>query len=254
MFHSVPSEHFDAFRRLIEWCETQFELVGPDALPQIDATSRKHGDRMLLTFDDGIGDNFEAAKWLASRNIRALFFIVPSFLDRTQEQYLRFHEDNGVEAYPVGANLSTPGLATSQVLEMKTMGHEIGGHNFAHRDLGKLYCKEDLDYEIGRTTDQLQELLEAKPDTFAWGFGHPQHLSPAAASYLEARFSHVFSAVRGLNVVGLTPRFLLRDNVSFDHPTSFTRGCLLGAMDHVWRTREWMKLQERSGVLSTPVR
>ena len=134
------------------------------------------------------------------------------------------------------------------------MKHLIAGHNFAHRDLGQLTREQDLEYELGRAIDQVSEWIGRPCDDFAWGFGHSRHLSPQAAAYLSARCKRVYSGVRGLNVVGVTPRFMLRDCVAYEHPFSFIKAALEGALDGHWKRREWAALEQSGGVLGAAAR
>ncbi|MEO6595763.1 MAG: polysaccharide deacetylase family protein [Planctomycetota bacterium] len=186
---------------------------------------------MLITIDDGLASHFEAAKWLAKVGVQAIFFVVPSFVDRSTEQYLRFHERAGVRACPLGPS-GTQGLSSRQLREMLEMGHRIGAHNFAHRDLGTIHDTAALDYEIARAIDWVAEFTGAPCADFAIGFGQPENVSDEAAAYLLARVPRVYSCFRGLNVPGKTPRFLLRDDCKPWHSFAFTRLCVEGGADH----------------------
>jgi peptidoglycan/xylan/chitin deacetylase (PgdA/CDA1 family) len=208
-------------------------------------------DRLLITFDDGLGSNHAAAAWLAGAGVQAVFFVVPSLLDRTIGQFLRLHDERGVKAFPPVPDAGVPGLSTSQVREMISMGHRIGAHNYAHRDLGLLHEAGDLRYEIGRALDEMGELTGAECRDFAIGFGQPHNVSPAAAAYLAQRCPNVYSCHRGLNVPGLTPRFLLRHAHEPGHPLAFTRVCLEGGADHRLVDRI-LEMRRRVGLLPVP--
>src|SRR5690606_26471532 len=109
-------------------------------------------DRLLLTFDDGDASNFQAAVRLAERGLQAIFFVVPSWIDRTVEQYLAYHESRGVKAHDLSGPFGRQrrALTTSQLREMAAMGHRIAAHNHAHRSLGKLHDPADITYETNR--------------------------------------------------------------------------------------------------------
>ena len=190
-------------------------------------------DRVLLTFDDGLSSNHEAARWLADIGVPATFFIVPTLVDRTMEGFLRYHEERGVRAHAPRSAPGARGLTTTQVREMMAMGHRIGAHNFAHRDLGKLHAEDDLRYEISNALQAIGELTGRECEDFAIGFGQPENVSDEAARFLLERCPRVFACHRGLNVPGLSPRFALRHAFRADHPLAFTRVCLEGGADHM---------------------
>jgi len=249
-FHETLPEELEQVRRVVDFCRQRFEMATPeDADLLFEGRWREQeSDRILVTFDDGLSSNYEAARWLASAGIKAIFFIVPSLVDRTIEEYLRFHADAGVKAHPPLAAPGARGLSSGQLREIVSMGHRIGGHNYAHRDLGRLHDAASLRYEIGSAVEAVRELAGAPCRDFAIGFGQPENLSEQAAAYLLASGQRVYACHRGLNVPGKTPRFLLRHAFSPEHPMAFTRLCLEGGGDRrlAGRVREMVR---RVGVL-----
>jgi peptidoglycan/xylan/chitin deacetylase (PgdA/CDA1 family) len=146
-------------------------------------------------------------------------------------EYLRYHAERGVQAHPPLAASDTRGLTTAQVKEMMGMGHRIGAHNFAHRDLGRLHSSSELHYEVDQALDAVGALTGRECRDFAIGFGQPENLSDQAAAHLLERCPHVYACHRGLNVPGLTSRFVLRHAFYAEHPMAFTRICLEGGAD-----------------------
>jgi len=129
------------------------------------------------------------------------------------------------------------------------MGHRIAAHNYSHRDLGGLSSAEDLRYEIDEAIEAVERMLAGVACAdFAIGFGQPHNVSPEAAEWLQRRCPRVYACSRGLNVVGITPRFALRDGLSFADPMICLRACLDGATDARW-SRRHDALRSMSGVL-----
>lgn len=233
-FHETKGEEMKSFQRIVEWCRGRFAMATPTDADAIAAGRWPHDqDRILVTFDDGWESNFEAARWLADIGISAIFFVVPSLIGRNGEEYVRFHAQNqvtpGLQASP-GAR----GLSPAQLREMQAMGHRIGAHNFAHRDLGLLHALPDLRYEIDNAIDRVGEVLGAPCNDFAIAYGMPHNLSDEAISHLkglQGRGVRIYSCHRGLNVPGTTPSFLLRHAWEPFHPMNFTRICIEGGGD-----------------------
>ena len=249
-FHGTPPGTLDHLRRLVDWWREDSSMATPDDVDAIVAGRWSAGphDRLLITFDDGLATNHDAARWLASAGVPAVFFIVPSLVDRTVSEFLRYHDERGVKGFPPVPDGSASGLSTSQVREIVSMGHRVGAHNFAHRDLGLLHGTDDLHYEIGTAIEAVGEVTGVRCRDFAIGFGQPDNVSSPAADYLLASCPNVYSCHRGLNVPGLTPRFLLRHGHEPGHPLEFTKVCLQGGADHrlLGRLRE---MERRVGVL-----
>jgi peptidoglycan/xylan/chitin deacetylase (PgdA/CDA1 family) len=249
-FHETQPAHLRDVRRIVEWCRTRLALATPaeaDALFDGRWVAPER-DRVLVTFDDGLASNYAAARALADLGVRAIFFVVPSLLDRTVPEYLAYHERFGVRAHVPRASRDTRGLSTSEVREMVAMGHRIGAHNFAHRDLGRLREPAELRYEVAQALDAVSELTGEPCRDFAIGFGQPANLSDEAAAFLVERCPRVYACFRGLNLPGRSPRFLLRHAVEPDHPFAFTRLCVEGGADGrvAGRARE---LARRVGLL-----
>lgn len=249
-FHDTPPPLFDGFRRLVDWVREEFDVAGPEAAAEINDGRSLAGrrDQAMFTFDDGFESNFAAAEYLAQCGVRGIFFVVPTFLDRTLDEYVAWNRANGVDAFRFRTDGTLRGLAHSQVKEMVAMGHLIAGHNFAHRNLGELTQPADLAYEIDRAADAAAEIMGRPCEDFAIGFGQPRHATPEAVAHLQRRCKRVYSIVRGLNVPGLTPRLLLRDNISLKHPFSFQKAALRGGVDFQWAPKI-NQLKQMGGVL-----
>jgi peptidoglycan/xylan/chitin deacetylase (PgdA/CDA1 family) len=234
-FHETLGEDLRRLQRIVEWCRSRFAMGTPADADQVAAGRWPHGsDRILVTFDDGWESNFEAARWLASIGVSAIFFVVPSLIGRTADEYLTFHTRNGVTPHVPEGSSGARGLSPAQLREMRAMGHRIGAHNFAHRDLGSLHALADLRHEIDNALQSLNEILGARCEDFAIAYGMPYNVSEEAISHLkdlQARGIRIYSCHRGLNVPGKTPSFLLRHPWAPVHPMNFTRLCIEGGAD-----------------------
>ncbi len=157
-FHEVGGRQFSPFRRLIDWCRDRFEVGVPEDCDALLEGRMVPGarDKFLATFDDGLRSHYTAAEWLADQGIRASFFIVPSWLDRSVGEYLSHHRHHGVTAFEFDS--SARSLASTQVREIAAMGHRICAHNDAHRSLADLRTRADLDYEISQAVEAVERL------------------------------------------------------------------------------------------------
>lgn len=250
VFHGTSLATLETLRRTVEWWRERSPIAAP---PDVDAIvagrwRRADTDRLLVTFDDGLASNYDAAVWLARAGIQAIFFVVPTLLDRTVAQFVRYHAERGIVAVPPVPDGDVRGLSTTQVRELLAMGHRVAAHNNAHRDLGQVTRPQDLEYEIGEAIARVADLTGEPCRDFAVGFGQPRNISADAVRFLERACPNVFMCYRGLNVPGRTPRFLLRHAHDPGHPTTFTRLCLEGGADH-WLLDRIRTMQDRVGLL-----
>ncbi len=251
-FHEPSPPQLAALKNTVRWVKEHCVLAAPsdvDGLVEGRFTSTR--DRVLFTCDDGMATNYEAAAFLEAEGIRATFFVVPSLLDRTIGEFLAFHARSGVHALPPVRDLHARGLSTSQVREMSAMGHRIAAHNFAHRDLGMLFEPSDLRYEIDRAVDAVSNLTGAPCGDFAIGFGQPSNVSDEAARHLLSLGLRVYACHRGLNAPGVSPRFLLRHALEWQHPFVFTCAAIEGGADHLLFHRS-QEMVRRIGTLPPP--
>jgi len=234
-FHETLGDDLSHLKRIVDWCRSRFPMASPADADGLFAGRWPHAtDRILVTFDDGWESNFEAAKWLVSIGVSATFFVVPSLIGRTADEYVRFHARNHVVPSVPEASAGARGLTAEQLREMRAMGHRIGAHNFAHRDLGVLHALPDIRYEVENALEDLSDILGTKCNDFAIAFGQPSNVSDEAIAYLkdlQARGLRIYSCHRGLNVPGKTPSFLLRHGWEPYHPANFTRICIEGGGD-----------------------
>jgi len=250
VFHGTPPATLEELRRTVEWWRERWPIAAPADVDELVAGRWGNGDadRLLVTFDDGLASNYDAAVWLARAGVQAVFFVVPTLLDRTIAQFVRYHQERGVVAVPPVPHGDVRGLSMTQVREMLSMGHRIAAHNNAHRDLGQLNQPRDLQYEIGEAMERVAELTGAPCRDFAIGFGQPENISADAVDFVKQTCPNVYMCYRGLNVPGRTPRFLLRHAHDPGHPTAFTRLCLEGGADH-WLLDRIRNMEGRVGLL-----
>lgn len=251
-FHETAGRTLAQLREVVAWCRDHLPFATPAAADALFAGRWSGPDRVLLTFDDGLASNHAAAELLARAGVQGVFFVIPSLVGRTFEAYVRAHEERGVRAHVPRAATDRGGVSRSQLAEMAAMGHRIGAHNFAHRDLGRLHEAAEVRYEIADALDGVAELTGAPCLDFAIGFGQPENLSDEAAALLLARCPRVYACHRGLNAPGRTPRFLLRHAVEPEHPFAFTRACVTGAGDRRLAPRARELLRRVGALPATP--
>jgi peptidoglycan/xylan/chitin deacetylase (PgdA/CDA1 family) len=233
--HELSADGFRRFKKLFLWCKQNFVLGGPEDIDAHIAGTlpRRPKDTLVFTFDDGFETDFAVAEWLQEQGVKAVFFVVPSLIDRTITQFREFHRSNGIEPYGMrpARHFCQRGLSRNHLKTMLAAGHRVGCHNFAHRNLGELQDIRDLHYEIDNGLTVLAELTGRQCDHFAFAFGRAHHVTPASLDLLYARQQVVYSAVPGLNTQAAQTRIIYRNGLDMSFPLTFMKASLNGSMD-----------------------
>lgn len=107
---------------------------------------------IILTFDDGYDDNYQAYKLLKKNDMVGTFYIISNYIDR-------------------------PGhLKFDQIIEMSESGMEIGGHTMNHLDLTNI-SEEKLASELGESKASLEKIIKKPVESFCYPAGkYNQHV------------------------------------------------------------------------------
>ena len=181
---------------------------------------------VVLTFDDGYGDNFV--------NLRAVaeHYNIPVFLFLSTA-----HVESGS---PFGHDVKRKQmgfapLSWNQVKSLSRSGFSFGCHTRSHFDCGSDDMTK-LEEEIAGSKRDLGSRAGIWADYFSFPWGMPENISGDALRLAKASFPYVFAAAGGVNVIGNDPRGeLLRRE---DHPGSLwelelSAQCLLNM--RTWR-------------------
>jgi len=91
LFHGTPRREAAALERELRWLKRRFNIVPLRSIANAAANGGLLGDKVALTFDDGLRSNVEIAYPLLHRlAIPATFFVCPGLVDRAK--WLWTHE------------------------------------------------------------------------------------------------------------------------------------------------------------------
>lgn len=234
-FHSVPREHLGRLRTLLERLRRRFVPASAGEIEGLAAGTWTPGRPCLaITFDDGFADGIEAAEIVREIGFRAIYFVVPSFVGRSMDEFLAYNRRRGVTAFdfsdPGG---SRRGFSRADLRLLLSMGHTIGCHPMAHRNLAALDA-DGLAYDIDGAKAEIEDLVGGAVEHFSFSHGHASHLSVEADARIRSLFRHVYAGVRGSNASPPDP-FFWRDACDLKHPRPFLEFCIAGGCDRWWR-------------------
>jgi peptidoglycan/xylan/chitin deacetylase (PgdA/CDA1 family) len=91
LYHGTPHRQAASFERELRWLKRRFNIVPLRSIANAAANGGTLGDKVALTFDDGLRSNVEVAYPLLHRlAIPATFFVCPGLVDRAK--WLWTHE------------------------------------------------------------------------------------------------------------------------------------------------------------------
>lgn len=196
-YHRVADTHpndwtlpIAEFERQIDWLGQRFDLVSlREAQRRLSSgTSRKPA--VAITFDDGYGDNCEAAiPLLLRRNVPFTYFVST-----------RIIQDQSAFPHDLEAGVRLRPNTITELRAMADAGVELGAHTRTHPDLGRSIDPDWLREEIVGSIEDLESWTGRRPRSFAFPFGLPENMTPEAMAVArEAGIKAICSAYGAYN-------------------------------------------------------
>jgi len=228
--HHVFDDEAANYNRMIGWLESLLNFVSYTEGCRRLREGAVDGAYGTVSFDDGLRNNLQAARILSQHGVSACFFVCPGFVGST----------DGPALERFGRALSAPPcelLSWDDLAELRSMGHEVGGHTMTHVDLSTVGPERAAD-EIGRCREELVRRLGPEAGQhFAWPYGAYRHMTPEAARVVfDSGFRTCASAMRGAHDAALEGRArvcLRREHLMATWPRPHVRYFLASSAMHM---------------------
>lgn len=169
-FHGTPARLRDGLARTLDRIATRYRIARADELEALLAA----GDTKpaaILTFDDGLANNYEvAAPLLEALGATAIFAVTARFpsIDRAQQprwflEHVRRHRN---EEHATDDDLYS--LAWDQLRDLARRGHRICCHTSSHQQIGLSTSPEIVHREIVDARGELEARIGGTVDGFCW--------------------------------------------------------------------------------------
>lgn len=180
------------FKRHLDFFAERFDLVSiADTQRRVDFGSTRPS--ISVTFDDGYRDNDDfALPLLIERQIPCTYFVTTGNVihQRPFAHDLARHK-------PLAIN------DARQIRQWSDAGIEMGCHTRSHVDFSKVQDPAEIHREVSDSKDELEQIIGKPVRQFAFPYGLPAQLTPAAIwAVQEAGFEGFCSAFGGYNLVG----------------------------------------------------
>lgn len=169
----------------------------------------------MLTFDDGIANNYYVAKPLLEEYGFTGYFMCSSDLI-------------GTEGY----------MSYDQLKDLISNGHIITDHSATHHRMNEDDTEQLLDYEIRESKDKLENELHIPIEIYTWCGGEENHYTKKAyKKIIESGYKYGFMTNSKPVVKGDNPFNIQRINVEAGWPLYLLKFQISGMMDRRFKAK-----------------
>ena len=216
-YHSTPKEFISSFEKQLCFYEQSFEIVKPDILNQFFGSRSEHREKpmLLFTFDDGIKNNLYAVDVLQRRNVKALFSVIPAFIETAPLRQKDFLTSNVMTVVNPSVSHRTDDLSAMTWQDLRSLlsdGHAIASHSYTHRLRQLESTPENSEYEIVESKKLLESRLGCSIQSYTSPVNTLLSTGKAEMQLIKRNYSFHFSTFPGSNWSENDPYFIKRAN------------------------------------------
>ncbi len=215
-YHGIQRSFLDRFEEQLDLLEKYFDFVSVDDVENHYQGQNKSKPGVFLTFDDGIKNNLRAAEILQRRKIRALFLIVPDFVDCPEDQQPDFFKRN---IRPIiNHNLDTEpedtkAMSWDDLRSLLKAGHAIGSHSMTHTMVAGKSDRDTLEYEIVKSKNRIHEMTGVESAYFCAPNNSLYSCGEEEMKLIRKHYDYFLSTFSGSNSREREKYFIKRSNV-----------------------------------------
>tara|TARA_Y100000589_G_scaffold325777_1_gene364306 strand:+ start:254 stop:1120 length:867 start_codon:yes stop_codon:yes gene_type:complete len=211
--HSTSVNHFSKYQKLLSKINSKEKFLNPENLD--DFFNKEYGEESfsLLTLDDGSDNNyFFAEDVLKNLNIKAIFFIIPSFItykkNSINSDFFNVLHPENKDNFDINFKQDFKPLSLKEIKKMQILGHTIGMHGFNHENFGNLTEDEIINcLKEGIKTFNENQI---KIKHFAYPFGHKNSFNNKSNKIIKKYFEYIHLGIRGFNFNNNNDKLLKR--------------------------------------------
>lgn len=238
--HGTPKKFIKDFEAQLDFLQNHFEIISPNRFfALLNKNEKTNGNKLLLTFDDGLKNNLHVLEVLNRKKLSAVLFIVPEFIDsnKPKEFYLKNirptinpHIDTESEDF-------TP-LSWEDLKTIST-NHFIGSHSLSHTMLKSHHDSNFLDLEIEGSKKIIEEKLSITCESFCSINNSLSSLNSSSKALIKKHYTYHFTTIAGCNYLS-GPQFIKRINIE----SFWTIGAIKFSIGTINMNRNLKKISE----------
>jgi peptidoglycan/xylan/chitin deacetylase (PgdA/CDA1 family) len=237
-YHSTPKKFIKKFEKQLLFYKKYFEFISPAQLDEFfdkGSINKSLKPKMLITFDDGLKNNIYAIEVLDRLKIKGLFFIVPDFVNSTNQKdyylskirdFINPNVDSELEDFQA--------MNWNELDEVSKKGHVIGCHSMSHT-MKNTNSQEELNLEIIQSKLHIEEKLNLQVDAFCAPNNSLFSVSSLAKKLINENYSYFHSTFPGDNQ-DREKQFIKRSNVECFWPLGSVMQAIGGYERKRWMT------------------
>jgi peptidoglycan/xylan/chitin deacetylase (PgdA/CDA1 family) len=211
--HSTPFDRREQMEDLIDFILSHFRALDPKQLGDYFNGKLTDGPYVLFTFDDGLKNNALVAELLEKRGARAVFFVVPDFVDaKDGVDYYRKNIRQTIDPSVDHEQEDFSPLSITQLKALQDKGHCVESHTMSHL-LRSTSSPSDVEREVSESKRWLQRNVMAEATMFCSPIQTNFSVNAIAKRRIEEDYPFHFTTFPGLNGELQNPRVIFRRNI-----------------------------------------
>ncbi len=216
-YHSTPKKFMADFKKQVEFLSNQFTIIAPAELESyFNGTLRSAKCNLLFTFDDGLTNNLNAVKILDDYKIKALFFIVPDFINCTAADQKKFYLKNirsEVNAAIDNEEEDFTAMDWDTLKKLCADGHAVGAHTLSHTLVAKNSSAHNSEKEIVACKKEIEKEMNLALPYFCSINNTLESTGKKEKELIEKNYSFHFTTLPGYNGKDKNRLFIKRRNI-----------------------------------------
>ncbi len=240
-YHGTPASSLPLLRRHFEYIGKHFDPVDENSLAAFLSGSRTGGGGQarkrpgaIISFDDGLCDNYEvAAPLLEEFGLVGWFFVTSTLPGLPAEEQEGFCRDRTIRAGGFSSSGGTGagggkrvGMDWAEIRDLAARGHVIGCHTATHMRFMAGTKPDIMERELAESRERMRRELGRAPGAFAWVGGESVSTYDPCGflAIKEAGFRFAFTTKSCPILPGADPLVLHRTIIDSD--TDFDVFCM----------------------------
>ncbi len=217
-FHGTELKFIENFEKQIRFLKSNFNIITPNQVEHFYSNKLNNNNHpfLLITFDDGIKNNIHAIDILNKHEIKALFFIVPNFIDcpiKEQKQFFIKNIRNNINQSIFTDVEDFISLTWEDLDKIVRSGHKIGSHTLTHTIIANESTIENSKNEIIKSKLVISEKLGINIDSFCSTNNTIESVEKKELDLIMNNYNYHFTTLPGANYQTDSKYFIKRSNI-----------------------------------------
>jgi len=201
-YHGTQKKFLLNFRAQLEYYLKHFDIISPE---EFEKYAHGHlelsGQKLLLTFDDGVKNNLYAIDELNKRNVRAYFFVVPGFVncERAKQKDYFIRNIRPVINSQVDSEEEDFESISWEDIKLVSEKHAIGCHTYTHTLTTRENSNDVLKREILESKGEIESRLGKSIHSFCSINNTLLSVNTEAKQLIEKNYDFHFTTFGGVN-------------------------------------------------------